>query len=49
MDAIQQRISRHLTLPELLDLLDVDYDDLDLEEFIKEREEEIEELLKDYE
>lgn len=51
MEQLQEKVSRHLTLPELLDLLDVDYEELEdttLLDFFRERESDIRELLKDY-
>jgi hypothetical protein len=51
MENLRQQIERHLTLPELLDALDADYEELfeiTLGEFFEEREEDIREILKDY-
>ncbi len=51
METLRERVERHLTLPELLDLLDVSYEELSeitLTEFFVEREDDIETLLEDY-
>lgn len=51
METLRERCERHLTLPELLDALDVDYEelfDVTLEQFFIDNSERIEDLLEDY-
>lgn len=51
METLREKVERHLTLPELLDLLNVDYEELaelTLDEFLLEREDDILDLLEDY-
>jgi len=52
METLRERIERHLTLPELLDILNVDYEEMwadDLSTLFRDRESDIEELLEEYE
>jgi len=51
MEQLLERVERYLTLPELLDALNVDYEEaleVTLEDLLKERKDDIEDLLEDY-
>lgn len=51
METLREKLERHLTLPEALDALNIDYEDLwdqSLCDLLQEKEDEVIELLSDY-